>query len=738
MAGGPIRLPIVSKFDNRGVRNATDAVKKFARNTAVAMGAATAAVGAFGIASVRSFASFDAEMTKSLAIMGDVSQVMRDEMANTAREVAKATTFSADQAAESFFFLASAGLDAQASISAMPQVARFAQAGMFDMALATDLLTDAQSALGLTIRDDAVKNLENLTRVSDVLVKANTLANASVEQFSKALTTKAGASLRAVGKDVEEGVAVLAAFADQGIKAELAGTQLGIVMRDLSTKAIDNKAEFRRFGIEVFDSAGEMNNMADIVADLEKGLAGMSDETAKATLLQLGFSDKSLASLMALMGTSEAIREYERELRNAGGTTDTVANKQLETFNAQLELMKSRFADVMLSVGEGLTPTLVSFVENMGPLLDQLGPAIVGIFEELGPVLEEIFTALPGFIESLIPLIPVLGDVALLVLGIAEAIMPVLSGVIDAFSPVLEGFTTLLAENGEVMGALIMAGALFVVILRALSTAMVIFGGSAVGASASGGLLATTLGRMLGAISAVITGAILLGQYLFNVGQTTENLNPIFKTFLEGIARLVFGTNFLIKSAVLTTVVRIEQLINGVLAAAEAGYNAIARAFGQAEESFGRVEIPKPEMPDLQELRREMGLIEEALAPSPRRFNVGYGPGQFAPNTFLQNRLSEFRRGPLLPTPFGGTETIFGQVPFTGIGMSGAQFRSDYGISGFPELGNRALAPQDNRQYVFNIDSGLMGDPDAISQQVMDVLIRYEQTSGPVFARYTG
>jgi hypothetical protein len=32
-----------------------------------------------------------------------------------------------------------------ASVKGMPQVARFAQAGMFDMARATDLLTDAQS-----------------------------------------------------------------------------------------------------------------------------------------------------------------------------------------------------------------------------------------------------------------------------------------------------------------------------------------------------------------------------------------------------------------------------------------------------------------------------------------------------------------------------------------------------------------------------------------------------------------
>ena len=62
-------------------------------------------------------------MTKSLAIMGDVSDAMRNDMAQAARQVATSTKFSAEQAAESFFFLASAGLDAKASLAALPQVA---------------------------------------------------------------------------------------------------------------------------------------------------------------------------------------------------------------------------------------------------------------------------------------------------------------------------------------------------------------------------------------------------------------------------------------------------------------------------------------------------------------------------------------------------------------------------------------------------------------------------------------
>jgi len=404
-----INLPIVSKFYDKGVKDAEGSLAKLGKIAANTAKVATAAIAGIAVGSVKAFADFDAKMNQSLAIMGDVSEAMRTDMADAARTVAKETTFSADQAAEAYFFLASAGLDAAASIKAMPQVAKFAQAGMFDMALATDLLTDAQSALGMVIKNDANKNLVEMTRLSDVLVRANTLANASVEQFSTALTTKAGASLRQFGKDAEEGVAVLAALADQGIKGELAGTNLSIAMRDLTSKALANKDAFAAANIAVFDSSGEMRNMADIVADLENATLGMSDAQKKATFTTLGFSDKSMGTLAALMGTSEAIRNYETELRSASGFTEDVAGKQLETMSAQFELLKSRVIDVGLSIGSQLAPALLSMGDKLTPVIDKAGPALVALFVALTPAIEGLLMLLPLLITGLVPIIETLG-----------------------------------------------------------------------------------------------------------------------------------------------------------------------------------------------------------------------------------------------------------------------------------------------------------------------------------------
>ena len=322
---------------------------------------------ALGALSVKAFADFDDAMTKSTSIMDVQSAKVRAALEKTARDVALTTKFSATQAAESYYFLASAGLDAAQSMKALPAVAKFATAGTFDMALATDLLTDAQSALGLTVKDSAA-NLRNMTKVSDVLVKANVLANATTEQFSESLTNKGAPALRLVNKDIEEGTALLAAWADQGVKGRIAGTYLAIFLRDLQSASIKNAEAWQKQGLAVYDASGRMRNTAEIIADLERKTAGLSDRQKKQFFQELGFTDKSFQVIASLLGKSDAIARYERELRRAGGTTEKVANKQMQSAKEQLRLLKDQFLDVGISLGGAIMPALQDFAKVLGDM----------------------------------------------------------------------------------------------------------------------------------------------------------------------------------------------------------------------------------------------------------------------------------------------------------------------------------------------------------------------------------
>jgi TP901 family phage tail tape measure protein len=372
-----------------GLRTAGRDVSTFtgsvARSAGI-LGPFSTAMGAgFGVAAVAGLAKmakgadeFAGAMNRSLAIISNVSAGMRKEMELTAHSVAYNSKFSSKEAAEAYFFLASAGLDAKQSIAALPSVTKFAQAGNFDLAVATDLATDALSALGLK-SVDAGKNTRNLQRVMDVLTKANTLANASVQQFSESLTTKAGAAMKLYGIDVEEGTAVLAAWADQGVKSQDAGTRFDIVLRDLTSKAILNAAAFEKAGIAVYEF-GEIRNIAAIVEDMERAMGKMTDRGKKATLMQLGFTNKTVSATASLIGMSDAIRQYEAGLRNADGTTDKVADNQTDMQKAWAKMTAS--LDKMSS--EAFPPVLSHFAAMIEGL-----EGTTGAFDESGKAMSK-------------------------------------------------------------------------------------------------------------------------------------------------------------------------------------------------------------------------------------------------------------------------------------------------------------------------------------------------------------
>jgi len=362
---------------------------------------------------VRAFAKLDKALTESTAIMGKVTDETREKMKKLAEEMSIKFPFAADKVAEAYFFLASAGLDAKQSMAALPAVMNFATAGAFDLSQATDLLTDAQSALGLTV-DDSSENMKNMVRVSDALVKANTLANASVIQFSQALTGGAAAVIRSYNLELNNSVAVLAAYADQGIKGAEAGNMFGRMTRLLVKSAIDNKEAFRDMGISVFDAGGNLRDFAEITGDMEKAFAGMGAEQKAIALELLGFQALSQKAILPLIGMSEKIREYDKALSDAGGTTQEVSDKQLKSFTNQMITTWNQIKVLVGSIMEQLAPALAAVAEKI--------KSVTKRFNELSPQTKKIIGIVVLLVAGLVPLLLIVGQIVIAV----AALIPVI------------------------------------------------------------------------------------------------------------------------------------------------------------------------------------------------------------------------------------------------------------------------------------------------------------------------
>lgn len=381
------------------------AVKSFAASAVLTLGGFLAIHAVINLTrqvvmgAVDAFMTFDAALTESMAIMSEADRGFREQIIQSSIDISKTTVFTAAQVAEGYYFLASAGMSATQSMAAMGSVAKFAQAGMMDLAEATELVLDAQTAIGLK-STNVETNAANLQRVMDVLVRGAIDSNATVQQLAESLANRAGAAARLVGKDVEETTAVLEAFATVGVKGAEAGTRLDIVWRDLQRRAIQNTDAMNQFGVKVFDANGEMRNTADIVQDMEVAFAGMSDEQKRSAIMMMGFQDRSVAAILSLMGLSDEMRNFEAANRKAAGSVEDIANRQMESLSNKIKALTHNFQAWAIRGGRAV-------VTVAGALASKLAPAAESVSKIMADLVHGATTLAVGFAKiAAVPLVP--------------------------------------------------------------------------------------------------------------------------------------------------------------------------------------------------------------------------------------------------------------------------------------------------------------------------------------------
>lgn len=293
--------------------------------------------------------AFDKQMTRALAIMDDASPQVRKRMEDVARSISDETVHRPQELASAYFQMAQSGLTAGQSMASLRTVANFATGALIDTERATELLIKSQSALGLASQNPMQQQRE-LSRVANVLTKAANMTTASQESLATSLMTKSAAAARVLGKDVEETVAVLSAFAKVGVQGELAGERLDIVWRDLAKAATENAAIWQRMGLSAFTAQGQFRNTADIIEDLDRALRPLNDQQRLLTLHTLGFQYRSVSAIKQLLGLQDAIRGYEQSLRNVGNESQRLADRNMKSLSSQIENLKAQIASAAIDL----------------------------------------------------------------------------------------------------------------------------------------------------------------------------------------------------------------------------------------------------------------------------------------------------------------------------------------------------------------------------------------------------
>lgn len=415
----------------------------------------TAPIAGIAAAGVKTAASFDSSMSQVAATMGytvdelndstsDAAKTMQ-QLGDFAKEMGATTAFSASEAADALNYMALAGYDAETSMQMLPTVLNLAAAGGIDLASASDMVTDAQSALGLS--------LEETSSLVDQMAKASSKSNTSVAQLGEALLT-----IGATGANVSGGTAELATslgvLADNGIKGAEGGTHLRNMILSLQDAAKDGAVDFGDFSVQVYDAEGNFRAMSDIMQEVSSNMNGMSQESKDAIVSGV-FNKTDLASVNAMLNTSaDRFSDLKKEIGDATGAAQDMADVQLNNLNGQITLLKSAIEGAAISIGEALMPYITKMVEHIqkavdwfnnlsesqrdmvikiGLLVAAIGPAL-SVIGRVITVGSKLFTGIGSFISFIPKITGFATTIGTLLTG---TIIPAIAGVVSAIIPFL-------------------------------------------------------------------------------------------------------------------------------------------------------------------------------------------------------------------------------------------------------------------------------------------------------------
>lgn len=389
-----------------------DAFKKVADLGVKAFTAATAAVSAFTVASVKTGMDFDKSMSQVYATMGDKANEMVEYNGRTvssmealrdfAQQMGATTQYSAKQSADALNYMALAGYDAELSMKMLPNVMNLAAAGAFDLARASDMITDTQTAFGIST--------ERTTQMVDEMAKAASTGNTSVEQLGDAFLVVGGLAKELNGgfvtladgtqrevDGIQEMEIALTAMANAGVKGSEAGTHMRNMIMKLSSPTKEGAEQMAALGVKVFDAEGKMRSLQDIMGDLNIALGDLTQEQKIQAIADL-FNARDLASAEALLGAVEQDWNGIGEaIVNAEGAAEEMKRVQLDNLAGDMTIFKSAVEGAQIAISDVLTPSLREFVQTGTAGVSEFTQKmrsgdVIGAIESIGNTIGQLAT----------------------------------------------------------------------------------------------------------------------------------------------------------------------------------------------------------------------------------------------------------------------------------------------------------------------------------------------------------
>ena len=327
---------------------------------AVAVGG-LAGLGAIAGTSLTAFADLEDQVRRNKAIMGATAAEENMLMTQT-RELGRSTKFTAQEVAQAQMYQAMAGMKTNEVLEMTPKLLKLSIASGEDLASTSDILTDNMTAFGIELKD--------VDHFMDVMAATANNTNTSIAGLGEAYKYVAATSRSF--ESMEEVNIILGTLANAGVKSGKAGRNLAAIYARLSKTTPDMDAALKKVGLTLYDNNGKFKGLRKILEEMKPALARMTDEQRNYFLTTIAGTE-GMTLLSTLLETNkEDMEKVENAIRNADGATEKMANEMGNTTKNKIAEFRSAVDDLKLSIGEGLAPTAVDFINQFTTKMKEL------------------------------------------------------------------------------------------------------------------------------------------------------------------------------------------------------------------------------------------------------------------------------------------------------------------------------------------------------------------------------
>ena len=325
------------------------------RTAMIALNAA--AVGALSVGAVRTFMSFERTMSEVKAVTQATGGAFED-LNQVARELGASTTFSASEVAQGMVELGRAGLETNEIIEAIPTTLKLAQAGVLDLASASDILTNVAQGFGLAASE--------AERVGDVLAKTAATSNTDIQGLGYAMAYAAPLS-NAFGDSLEQTAAAIGLFSNNGIKGSAAGTAFRQALVQLHKETPKGRKALREYNLTYADLNVEARGLVPVLEKLAEANISASDAAAI-------FQSRAAGGLVILARQIEQFKELEAGTVGAIGTLNEMSDTLTDNLWGSVKELTSAWEEMLITIGESIAARAV--IEGITDAINALNRAM--------------------------------------------------------------------------------------------------------------------------------------------------------------------------------------------------------------------------------------------------------------------------------------------------------------------------------------------------------------------------